>query len=60
MSYTTSTRTNQLQNSDDFKLSENQPNIFKKGYFIKELDKPQEDKNKPRTVTVTCTQKGCK
>jgi hypothetical protein len=40
MSYTTSTRTNQLQNSDDFKLSENQPNIFKKEYFIKELNKP--------------------
>jgi hypothetical protein len=40
MSYTTTTRTNLLQNQIDFQLSENQPIIFKRGYFIKELDPP--------------------
>jgi hypothetical protein len=60
MAYTTSTRTNILQNQIDFKLPENQPIIFKRGYFIKTLDPPQEDSTNPRTVTVTCTYKNCK
>lgn len=60
MSYTTSERTNILQNQEDFKLLDNQPLIFKRGYFIKELDPIQEDRTQPRTVTVTCTYKNCK
>lgn len=60
MSYTTSTRTNLLQNQENFTLSENQPLIFKRGLFIKTLDPIQEDPTKPRTVTVACTYKNCK
>ena len=60
MAYTTFTRTNRMQNDENFKLPENQPYIFEKGYFTKELDFIQKDINKPRTVTVICTQKRCK
>jgi hypothetical protein len=61
MSYNTSTRTNITQNQEDFKIDlNNHPNIFKYGYFIKELDPIQEDITQPRTVTITCNQKNCK
>jgi hypothetical protein len=61
MAYNTSTRTNIYQNREDFELSSlDQPNIFKKGYFIKTLDPPQNNPKEPRTVTVICTYKGCK
>ena len=38
MVYTTSEKTNIDQNKIDFKLSNNQLIIFKRGYFTKELD----------------------
>ena len=57
MSYSTSECTNLFQNQEDFELSNNQPLIFKRGYFIKELDPIQEDPTKPRTVIVKYTQK---
>ncbi|KAH6711867.1 hypothetical protein BKA61DRAFT_578295 [Leptodontidium sp. MPI-SDFR-AT-0119] len=57
MSYSTTTRTNITQNQEDFKLSDNQPLIFKRGLFIKELDPIQQDPTQPRTVTVSCTYK---
>ena len=38
MSYTTSTRINLLQNQESYSLPENQPLIFKRGLFTKELD----------------------
>jgi hypothetical protein len=61
MSYNTSIRTNLAQNQEDFKLDLNtQPNIFKYGYFIKELDAIQKDPTQPRTVTVICNQKNCR
>lgn len=60
MSYTTTTRTNLLQNQENYTLPENQPLIFKRGLFKKTLDPIQEDPTKPRTVTVTCTYKNCK
>ncbi|KAH6700620.1 hypothetical protein BKA61DRAFT_661685 [Leptodontidium sp. MPI-SDFR-AT-0119] len=59
MSYSTTTRTNITQNQEDFKLSDNQPLIFKRGLFIKELDPIQQDPTQPRTVTVSCTYKNC-
>jgi hypothetical protein len=59
MSFTTSTRTNLLQNQESYKLPENQPLIFKRGLFIKELDPIKEDPTLPRTVTITCTYKNC-
>ena len=43
MSYSTTTRTNITQNQEDFKLSNNQPLIFKRRLFIKELDPIQQD-----------------
>ena len=50
-----------LQNQEDFRIDlNNQPNIFKYGYFIKELDPIQEDPTLPRTVTVICNQNNCK
>jgi hypothetical protein len=49
MSYSTTARTNIIQNQEDFKLSDNQPLIFKRGLFIKELDPIQQDPTKPRT-----------
>ncbi len=60
MSYSTSIRTNILQNQEDFKLFNNQPLIFKRGLFIKELNPIEQDPTQPRTVTVTCTYKNCK
>jgi hypothetical protein len=60
MSYTTNTRINIAQNQEDFKLSDNQPLIFKRGLFIKELDPIQQDLTQPRTVTVSYTYKNCK
>jgi hypothetical protein len=55
---------NRLQNSPDFELSiKDQPMIFKKGLFIKVLDPPPanpEDPKSFRTVTVKCTQPGCR
>ena len=54
MSYTTDIRTNLAQIQLNFQLPsiENEPIIFKRGYFIKELDPIQENPNLPRTVTV--------
>lgn len=43
MSYSISTRTNILQNQEDFILPENQSLIFKRGLFIKTLNPIQED-----------------
>ena len=62
MSYTTDICTNLAQNQPTFKLPplEQEPIIFKRGYFIKELDPIQEDPNKPRTTTIKCTYKNCK
>ena len=60
MSYSTNTQTNITQNQEDFKLSNNQPLIFKRGLFIKELDPIQQDPTQPRTVIVSCTYKNCK
>ena len=55
---------NRLQNSPDFELStKDQPMIFKKGLFIKILDPPlanPEDPRSFRTVTIKCTQPGCR
>ncbi|PVH68542.1 hypothetical protein DL98DRAFT_578774 [Cadophora sp. DSE1049] len=59
MSYSTTTRTNIIQNQEDFKLSNNEPLIFKRGLFIKELDPIQQDPTKPRIVTISCTYKNC-
>lgn len=48
-----------LYNSLDFQLSsENIPYIFKEGLFLRELDPIIE--NKPRTLTITCTQLNCR
>ena len=60
MAFITSEKTNLFQNEPNFILSENQPIIFKRGYFTKVLDPSQEDKTKPRTVTIKCLQKNCK
>ena len=56
-----STRLNISQNQEDFKIDlSSQSSIFKYGFFIKELDPIQEDITKPRTVTISCTQRNCK
>jgi len=60
MSYTTTKRTNLVQNSPNFRLPENLPPIFKKGLFTKTLDPIQPDPTQARTVTVKCTYKNCK
>ncbi len=60
MSYITSQKTNIEQNSSDFILPANKNSLFKRGLLKKELNPPQEDPTKPRTVTVYCTYKGCK
>ena len=62
MAYTTDIRTNLAQNQPNFQLPaiENEPIIFKRGYFIKELDPIQENPNLPRTVIIKCTYKNCK
>ena len=62
MSYTTDIRTNLAQNQPDFQLPpiKQEPIIFKRGYFIKELDPIQENPNLPRTIIVKCTYKNCK
>ena len=60
MSYFTTTRTNITQNQEDFKLSNNQPLIFKRGLFIKELDPIQQDPTQPRIVIVSYTYKNYK
>jgi len=61
MAYITDIRTNLAQNQPNFQLPplEEEPNIFKRGYFIKELDPIQEDPNLPRIVTIKCTYKNC-
>ena len=59
MSYTTSTRINLLQNQESYSLPENQPLIFKRGLFTKELDPIQEDPTLPRTVTIKYAYKNC-
>jgi hypothetical protein len=62
MSYSTANTTNIAQNHPDFKLPlplDKKSIIFKKEYFIKVLDEPQEDPLIPRTVTVKCTYKNC-
>lgn len=55
---------NQIQNALDFELFiKDQLIIFKRGLFIKELDPPKENLEDPesfRTVTVKCTQRGCR
>lgn len=65
MAYQTSVKLNILQNHKDFKLEpiSQQPPLFKYGLFKKTLDPPKdnpEDLNNFRTVTITCTYKGCK
>ena len=60
MSYSTTQRTNLVQNSPDYKLPDNQAPIFRKGLFIKTLDPIQPDPTQPRTVTVKCTYKNYK
>jgi hypothetical protein len=61
MSYNTSIQTNITQNKEDFKLDLiNQPNLFRSGYLIKELDPIQEDPTRPRTVIIYYSQKNCK
>ena len=62
MAYTTDIRTNLAQNQLNFQLPsiENEPIIFKRGYFIKELDPIQENPNLPRTITIKYTYKNCK
>ena len=62
MSYTTDIRTNLAQNQPNFQLPpiEQEPIIFKRGYFIKELDPIQENPSLPRTIIVKCTYKNCK
>ena len=47
MAYITFICINILQNQIDFKLPKNQLNIFKRGYFIKELNPLQKDLKKP-------------
>ncbi len=61
MSYTTNIRTNLAQNQPNFQLPsiEEEPIIFKRGYFIKELDPIQENPNLLRTVTVKYTYNNC-
>jgi hypothetical protein len=50
MSYTTSIRTNLLQNQSDFEIDlKTQSIIFRKGYFIKKLDPIQDNPKEPRT-----------
>jgi hypothetical protein len=60
MAYTTSERTNILQNQEDYILPLNQPIIFNRKLFTKTLDPIQEDPTKPRTVTIKYTYKNCK
>jgi hypothetical protein len=62
MSYITDICTNLAQNQLNFQLPsiENKLIIFKRGYFIKELNPIQENPNLLRTVTVKCTYKNCK
>jgi len=49
------------QNSPDYTLNlEEQPTLFKRGLLKKELNPPQEDQSKPRTVTITCLVTGCR
>ena len=59
MVYSTSKRTNIFQNSLNYKLPLSKSNLFRKGYFEKTLNPPQEDLTKPRIVTVTCKFSGC-
>ena len=60
MPYTTSEKTNIFQNSLEYKLPLSKSNLFRKGYFEKILNPPQEDSTKPRTVTITCKYPSCR
>ena len=60
MPYTTSEKTNIFQNSLEYKLPLSKSNLFRKGYFEKILNPPQEDPIKPRTVTISCKFNGCR
>ena len=56
MAYTTSKRTNLLQNQDDFQIVlATQPSLFTKGFLIKTLEPIQVNKTQPRTWTIQCT-----
>ena len=62
MSYITDICTNLAQNQLNFQLPtiKNKLIIFKRGYFIKELNPIQENPNLPRTIVVKYTYKNYK
>jgi hypothetical protein len=55
---------NRIQNAEDFQINlEDQPIIFKQGLFKKILEPPKDNPEDPknyRTVTIKCTQLGCR